>query len=103
MIATAFERLRLRTFGCMGMRTFTEIPKDHLLSVVPGNKVEEFARTLKAMRETNDTMAAFYASRKKGFSSPVIGGEYLYRPAPAVKSLGVCRRGNKGERRPQAA
>jgi uncharacterized protein (DUF169 family) len=58
------------SLGCMGMRTFTEIPEDHLLAAVPGTKVEEFARTLQSMRATNDTMAAFYASRKKGFSSP---------------------------------
>ena len=55
------------SFGCMGMRTFTEIAGDRLLAVIPGSKLSEFAAALRAMRQTNDMMASFYASRKQNF------------------------------------
>jgi uncharacterized protein (DUF169 family) len=57
------------SFGCMGMRTFTEIADDLLLAVLPGTKLEEFADKLLSLRRINDTMASFYVSRKGALSA----------------------------------
>jgi uncharacterized protein (DUF169 family) len=51
------------SFGCMGMRTFTEVSGDRMLAIIPGALLAEFASKLKAMRFTNDAMQAFYKGR----------------------------------------
>lgn len=55
------------SFGCMGMRTFTEIAGDRMLATIPGALLAEFASKLEAMRSTNDAMQSFYKGR---LSSP---------------------------------
>jgi len=55
------------SFGCMGMRTFTEIAGDRMLATIPGALLPEFAAKLQAMRLTNDAMQSFYKGR---LSSP---------------------------------
>jgi len=51
------------SFGCMGMRTFTEVSGDRLLAIIPGALLAEFAAKLTAMRSTNDAMHSFYEGR----------------------------------------
>jgi uncharacterized protein (DUF169 family) len=51
------------SFGCMGMRTFTEVTGDRMLATVPGALLTEFAAKLQAMRATNDAMQSFYEGR----------------------------------------
>lgn len=49
--------------GCIGMRTFTAIPDDKQLFVVPGSRLEELARALGETVAVNARMEAFYRSR----------------------------------------
>jgi len=51
------------SFGCMGMRTFTEVTGDRMLATIPGALLTEFAAKLQAMRSTNDAMQSFYKGR----------------------------------------
>ena len=51
------------SFGCMGMRTFTEVAGDRMLATIPGALLAEFSARLQAMRATNDAMQSFYMER----------------------------------------
>ena len=51
------------SFGCIGMRTFTEVSDDCMLAIIPGALLAEFASKLQAMRSTNDAMQSFYKGR----------------------------------------
>jgi uncharacterized protein (DUF169 family) len=51
------------SFGCMGMRIFTEVASDRMLATIPGAVLPQFASKLKAMRSTNDAMHSFYKGR----------------------------------------
>jgi uncharacterized protein (DUF169 family) len=51
------------SFGCMGMRTFTEISGDRMLAIIPGALLADFGAKLQAMRSTNDAMQSFYKER----------------------------------------
>jgi uncharacterized protein (DUF169 family) len=55
------------SFGCIGMRTFTEISQDRLLAAVPWRKAEEFMAALEGTAKANATMRAFYEGRKVKF------------------------------------
>lgn len=52
------------SFGCAGMRTFTEIGDDRVLGVVPGARLADFVAALSRMRDVNDAMEGFYRERK---------------------------------------
>jgi uncharacterized protein (DUF169 family) len=52
------------SWGCMGMRTFTEVPDDRLLAVVPGIRIAEFAGDLDRVVAANETMREFYEGKK---------------------------------------
>lgn len=52
------------SFGCAGMRTFTEIGDDRMLAVVPGAQAAAFAESLATTRGVNDAMESFYRDRK---------------------------------------
>jgi uncharacterized protein (DUF169 family) len=52
------------SFGCTGMRTFTEVADDRLLAVIPGGKAPALATALTATMDANRVMQAFYESRK---------------------------------------
>lgn len=56
------------SFGCMGMRTFTEIPDDRFLVTVPAARVEEFAQSLEKTAAVNEGMRTYYLDRKARFS-----------------------------------
>ncbi len=56
------------SFGCMGMRTFTEVADDRFLAVLPATRAEDFVQSLAAVAASNDTMRAFYEERKARFS-----------------------------------
>lgn len=58
------------SFGCAGMRTFTEISDDRMLAVIPGGKLEEFAQSLNRTRGINDAMESFYQDRKAAVCAP---------------------------------
>lgn len=52
------------SFGCIGMRTFTEIADDLLLAAIPAREVPVVTTALAATFEANRAMQAFYESRK---------------------------------------
>lgn len=52
------------SMGCAGMRTFTEIPDDRMLAVIPGDGIAAFADDLERITAANDTMLTFYRGRK---------------------------------------
>jgi uncharacterized protein (DUF169 family) len=55
------------SLGCMGMRTFTEVLPDLLLSVVPGSKLAEFEQLVVDTVEANKKMQAYYEQQKALF------------------------------------
>jgi uncharacterized protein (DUF169 family) len=52
------------SLGCAGMRTFTEIPPDRLLGVLPGNLLDGLAAGLQRMQNANEAMQARYQALK---------------------------------------
>jgi uncharacterized protein (DUF169 family) len=52
------------SWGCAGMRTFTEIPDDRLLAAVPGTRLESLVDDLERIVASNETMRAFYEGKK---------------------------------------
>jgi uncharacterized protein (DUF169 family) len=57
-------QLPMLSLGCMGMRTFTEVADDRMLAVVPGDRVDEFVASLRAISHANEAMKSFYEQRK---------------------------------------
>jgi uncharacterized protein (DUF169 family) len=52
------------SLGCIGMRTFTEIPGDRILVVLPGSRVPEFVTALETTVQSNAVMREFYQGHK---------------------------------------
>lgn len=52
------------SLGCTGMRTFTEILPDRLLTVVPGATLDEFERELVNVVDANGQMLSYYEEQK---------------------------------------
>lgn len=52
------------SFGCIGMRTFTEIAPDRMLAVMPAAELPAFARALAGKKDVNAAMRSFYEERK---------------------------------------
>ena len=53
-----------QSFGCAGMRTFTGMPDDKMLGVVPGEQLREFVDGLGVIAGANARMQDFYDERK---------------------------------------
>lgn len=53
--------------GCIGMRTFTGIGKDHLLATVPGEKIDDLVTALQAAVAANAGMQSFYEGHRAQF------------------------------------
>lgn len=56
------------SFGCTGMRAFTEVSPSHMLVAFPGKMLEELEKRLKGVSQANCAMQRFYEERKKVFS-----------------------------------
>lgn len=54
------------SFGCVGMRTYTEVADDHMLAVVPAGAVEQLGATLNDIAAANRAMGEFHEARKAG-------------------------------------
>jgi uncharacterized protein (DUF169 family) len=54
------------SFGCIGMRTYTDIADDHMLAVVPASAATQLAATLVDIVAANHAMAEFHEARKAG-------------------------------------
>ena len=55
------------SFGCAGMRTFTEIPDGFMLLVVPGEAVEGLCRALEQTAKSNAAVQCVYDKQKTSF------------------------------------
>ena len=51
------------SLGCMGMRTFTAIPADRMLAVIPGPQLADFAKAIAETTGVNRAMRRFYEGR----------------------------------------
>ena len=56
------------SFGCAGMRTFTEIPDHYMLLVVPGESVEGLCRGLEQTAQSNAAVQCMYDKQKTSFA-----------------------------------
>jgi uncharacterized protein (DUF169 family) len=56
------------SFGCAGMRTFTEIPDGFMLLVVPGESVEGLCRGLEQTAKSNAAVQCVYDKQKNLFA-----------------------------------
>ncbi len=56
------------SFGCAGMRTFTEIPDGFMLLVVPGEAVEGLCRGLEQTAKSNAAVQCVYDKQKTSFA-----------------------------------
>ena len=56
------------SFGCAGMRTFTEIPAQYMLLVVPGEAVEGLCRSLEQTAKSNAAVQCVYDKQKTTFA-----------------------------------
>ena len=52
------------SFGCAGMRTFTEVPDQFMLLVVPGEAVEGLCRALEQTAKSNAVVQCVYDKQK---------------------------------------
>jgi uncharacterized protein (DUF169 family) len=57
------------SFGCIGMRTFTEMSDDRMLVAIPSAAAEDFVQALDAAAASNATMKAFYEGHKARFTA----------------------------------
>jgi uncharacterized protein (DUF169 family) len=56
------------SMGCIGMRTFTEIPDTYLLAVLPGEKTAGFLEALATKTAANKTMQSRYEESKRALT-----------------------------------
>ncbi|MFI6503983.1 DUF169 domain-containing protein [Nonomuraea typhae] len=61
------------SYGCAGMRTFTEIPDDRLLLAIPGGRLADFVAAAEASAAANQTMADFYRGHKAAVARSATG------------------------------
>jgi uncharacterized protein (DUF169 family) len=54
------------SIGCIGMRTFTEIPDDKILVVVPGVGVKSFVADIERLKASNGAMREIYLRMRDG-------------------------------------
>lgn len=52
------------SFGCAGMRTYTEIGDDRILIAIPGAQLESFAQAVDSIGQANQHMQAFYRAQR---------------------------------------
>jgi uncharacterized protein (DUF169 family) len=61
------------SIGCIGSRVYTQMADDQMLVGVRGDHLAEFARSVRAIRQANDTVGAENQHRKDARSAPGTG------------------------------
>ncbi|MFI9550587.1 DUF169 domain-containing protein [Nonomuraea endophytica] len=61
------------SYGCAGMRTFTEIGDDLLLLAIPGERLADFVQAAEASAAANKTMEDFYKGHKAAVAQSATG------------------------------
>ena len=67
-IPTTMETGTALSFGCAGMRTFTQIADSHLLGVIAPARLEAMLTDLERTRQANTTMLDYYERRRVTFT-----------------------------------
>jgi uncharacterized protein (DUF169 family) len=55
------------SLGCVGARTYVELPDDRALLVLPAESLPRTAARLPALARANETLAAFHGQQKARF------------------------------------
>jgi uncharacterized protein (DUF169 family) len=69
LAVSANESKPTLSFGCSGMRTFTEVQDDKVLASLPGSLLESLASKLQRTVEANQEMLSFYRQHKAQFGT----------------------------------
>jgi len=69
LAVSANENKATLSFGCSGMRTFTEVPDDRLLASLPRSILESLPEKLQRTTRANQEMLAFYRGHKAQFGT----------------------------------
>jgi uncharacterized protein (DUF169 family) len=64
---SANEKRPTLSFGCSGMRTFTEVADDKLLVSLPGSHLQALTKRLQSTVQANEEMLSFYRYHKTQF------------------------------------
>jgi uncharacterized protein (DUF169 family) len=67
LAVSANEHKPTLSFGCSGMRTFTEVQDDKLLASLPGSLLDSLPSKLQRTVEANQEMLSFYRQHKAQF------------------------------------
>jgi uncharacterized protein (DUF169 family) len=55
------------SLGCVGMRTFTQVPEDLMLGVIPAGEADTFLDAIDTAVRANEAMRPFYESQRARF------------------------------------
>ena len=63
------------SLGCIGARTYVEVPDDRAIVVIPGNALDGIADRLGTLAKANRDLAAFHQKKKADYASTTTSGE----------------------------
>ena len=58
------------SLGCIGARTYVELPDDRALLVLPGEALERTAERLPGLARANAVLARYHGEKKARFERP---------------------------------
>jgi uncharacterized protein (DUF169 family) len=61
------------SLGCIGARTYVEVPDDHAIMVLAGRSLDRLVERLTPLNRANDALAEFHANRKRQFAEAGAG------------------------------
>lgn len=69
---TANENDVTLSLGCIGARTYVEVPDDRAIVIIPGGALDQIAGKLGAVAKANRDLAAFHQKRKTDYAAPQV-------------------------------
>jgi uncharacterized protein (DUF169 family) len=63
------------SLGCIGARTYVEVPDDRAIVVIPGAALDGIAERLGRLAQANRDLAAFHEKKKADYAAAAGGGE----------------------------
>lgn len=64
-IPTALSRGVVSSTGCIGNRTYTDLPEDEMYVTIPGRDVVRVTEALATIGQANDTLTAYHQDRRQ--------------------------------------
>ena len=58
------------SLGCIGARTYVEVPDDRAIVIIPGGALDQIASKLGSLAKANRDLAAFHQQRKSDYALP---------------------------------